>query len=129
MCGITGILSFTEQGLKQISKVTEATDKIFRRGPDSSAYFINDSIGFGHRRLSIIDTSNNAAQPMTDPSDRYTIIFNGEIFNYQELREKYFPDKGDWHSHSDTEVLLHLFIKLKEKCLPLLSGFFCFRYL
>src|SRR6185295_2404013 len=75
---------------------------------------------------SIIDTSGNASQPMSDPSGRYTISFNGEIFNYQELREKYFPDKGDWHSHSDTEVLLHLFIKLKENCLPLLSGFFAF---
>ena len=63
---------------------------------------------------------------MSDPSGRYTITFNGEIFNYQELREKYFPDKGDWHSQSDTEVLLHLFIKLKENCLPLLSGFFAF---
>jgi asparagine synthase (glutamine-hydrolysing) len=78
----------------------------------------------GHRRLSIIDTSENASQPMRDPSGRYTITFNGEIFNYQELREKYLPDKGDWHSQSDTEVLLHLFIKLREKCLPLLSGFF-----
>lgn len=126
MCGITGILGFTEQGADQISKVTNANDKILRRGPDGGAYFINNSIGLGHRRLSIIDTSNNASQPMTESSGRYTIIFNGEIFNYKELREKHFPDKGDWHSHSDTEVLLHLFIKLKENCLPLLSGFFAF---
>ena len=99
---------------------------MLRRGPDGGAFSIHDSVGLGHRRLSIIDTSENASQPMSDPSGRYTITFNGEIFNYQELREKYFPDKGDWHSQSDTEVLLHLFIKLKENCLPLLSGFFAF---
>src|SRR5215470_528927 len=126
MCGITGILSFTELGQKHLAKLEAANDKILRRGPDGGALSKVDSIGLGHRRLSIIDTSDNASQPMSDPSGRYTISFNGEIFNYQELREKYFPDKGDWHSHSDTEVLLHLFIKLKENCLPLLSGFFAF---
>ncbi len=126
MCGITGILSFTEQGKQRISRVRNANDKMLRRGPDGGAFFIRDSVALGHRRLSIIDTSNNGAQPMVDPSGRYVIIFNGEIFNYLELREKYFPDKGDWKSHSDTEVLLHLFIKLQERCLTLLSGFFAF---
>ena len=124
MCGITGILSFTEAGSKHLSKGQAANNKLLRRGPDGGAFFIHDNVGLGHRRLSIIDTSENASQPMRDPSGRYTITFNGEIFNYQELREKYLPDKGDWHSQSDTEVLLHLFIKLREKCLPLLSGFF-----
>src|SRR5262245_30952281 len=113
MCGITGIMSFTEQGKAQISKVAVANEKLALRGPDGGACYTNNSVGLGHRRLSIIDTSNRASQPMTDPSGRYTIIFNGEIFNYQNLREKFFPDKTDWLSHSDTEVLLHLFIKLK----------------
>src|SRR4029078_1111704 len=124
MCGITGILSFTEAGSTQLSKGQAANNKLLKRGPDGGAFFIHDNVGLGHRRLSIIDTSENASQPMRDPSGRYPITFNGEIFNYQELREKYFPDKSDWHSQSDTEVLLHLFIKLREKCLPLLSGFF-----
>jgi asparagine synthase (glutamine-hydrolysing) len=126
MCGITGILSFTESGGKHLSKLEAANNKMLKRGPDGGTFSLHDPVGLGHRRLSIIDTSDNASQPMSDPSGRYTITFNGEIFNYQELREKYFPDKGDWHSHSDTEVLLHLFIKLKENCLPLLSGFFAF---
>jgi len=126
MCGITGILSFTETGETHLSNLADANNKMMRRGPDGGASFMHGTVGLGHRRLSIIDTSDNASQPMTDPSGRYTIIFNGEIFNYQKLREKYFPDKGDWHSQSDTEVLLHLFIKLKENCLPLLSGFFAF---
>jgi len=124
MCGITGILGFSEYGNQRLLKVTDANDKIASRGPDLGAYYRNDSVALGHRRLSIIDTSEKGAQPMHDPSGRYTIIFNGEIFNYSELREKYFPDKDDWNSHSDTEILLHLFIRLKEQCLPLLSGFF-----
>ena len=117
MCGITGILSFTDFGGKHLSKLEAANNKMLRRGPDGGAFYRHDPVALGHRRLSIIDTSDNASQPMSDPSGRYTIIYNGEIFNYQELREKYFPDKGDWHSQSDTEVLLHLFIKLKENCL------------
>ena len=126
MCGITGILSFSELGSRHLLKGETANNKLLRRGPDGGAFFKHDLVGLGHRRLSIIDTSENAYQPMSDPSARYTITFNGEIFNYQELREKYFPDKGDWRSQSDTEVLLHLFIKLRENCLPLLSGFFAF---
>ena len=63
---------------------------------------------------------------MTDPQGRFTIIFNGEIFNFKELKEKYFADKHDWHSQSDTEVLLELFIRKGKDCLPLLSGFFAF---
>lgn len=126
MCGITGILIFSEQGRERLSKVEGASKKILSRGPDGGAFFTDNSAALGHRRLSIIDTSDKASQPMSDPSGRYTIIFNGEIFNYMDLRERYFPDKGDWRSHSDTEVLLHLFIKLKENCLPLLSGFFAF---
>src|SRR5215470_4393556 len=126
MCGITGILAFTTSGEQTLPKVTDSNDKISLRGPDGHGYFVNNRVALGHRRLSIIDVSANGSQPMSDPSGQYTIIFNGEIFNYQELREKHFPDKGDWRSQSDTEVLLHLFIKLKEKCLSLLSGFFAF---
>jgi asparagine synthase (glutamine-hydrolysing) len=126
MCGITGIISFTEQGSKLLSKVNLSADKIFRRGPDGSGFYSDKVAALGHRRLSIIDVSDNASQPMIDESGRFVLIFNGEIFNYQELRETYFPDKDNWKSQSDSEVLLHLFIKLKEKCLPLLHGFFAF---
>ncbi len=124
MCGITGILAFSENGKKSLPKVTVSCEKIFRRGPDSGAVMQAGTVALGHRRLSIIDTSSLGAQPMTDPSGRYTIIFNGEIFNYRELKETYFAGKNDWQSHSDTEVLLHLYIQQQEKCLSLLSGFF-----
>ncbi|HYM95486.1 MAG TPA: asparagine synthase (glutamine-hydrolyzing) [Chitinophagaceae bacterium] len=126
MCGITGIISFTEQGKVRLSKVHVSNDKISSRGPDGNTFFTQNNIALGHRRLSIIDTSDNASQPMTDPSNRYTIIFNGEIFNFRELKKRVFSDKNDWHSQSDTEVLLHLFIKMKQDCLQYLHGFFAF---
>jgi len=124
MCGITGILVHDHKEKHRLSLADQATECLKLRGPDSGSVYKNDSVALGHRRLSIIDTSNGGAQPMTDPSGRYTIIFNGEIFNYRQLKEQYFPGKTDWRSHSDTEVLLHLFIQQGERCLPLLSGFF-----
>ena len=124
MCGITGIISFSSAGKDRLSKVKVSADTLFHRGPDGGNYFMDDACALGHRRLSIIDTSSNGAQPMKDPTGRYVLIFNGEIFNYQQLKQQYFPDKQDWQSQSDTEVLLHLYIKLKEQCLPLLGGFF-----
>lgn len=124
MCGITGIISFSPAGKDRLSKVKVSADTLFHRGPDGGNYFTDDICALGHRRLSIIDTSSNGAQPMKDPSGRYVLIFNGEIFNYQQLKQQYFPDKQDWQSQSDTEVLLHLYIQQKERCLPLLGGFF-----
>ena len=124
MCGITGIMAFSEKGKMNFSKVKDSCDKISSRGPDGEGFYHHENISMGHRRLSIIDISENASQPMSDPTGRYSIIFNGEILNFMSLREIYFPNKDDWHSQSDTEVLLHLFIRMKEKCLSLLSGFF-----
>jgi len=124
MCGITGIISFSSAGKDRLSKVKVSADTLFHRGPDGGNYFMDDTTALGHRRLSIIDTSSNGAQPMKDPTGRYVLIFNGEIFNYKQLKQQYFPDKQDWQSQSDTEVLLHLYILLKEQCLPLLGGFF-----
>ncbi len=124
MCGITGIIAFNNKGKEQLGKTTIATEKLKLRGPDGGGVFTKNNCALGHRRLSIIDTSDNATQPMSDTSGRYTIIFNGEIFNFKELKEKYFPGKQDWHSQSDTEVLLELYILKGKDCLSLLSGFF-----
>jgi asparagine synthase (glutamine-hydrolysing) len=124
MCGITGIMHFSPAGKDRLSKVKVSADTLFHRGPDGGNYFMNEEMALGHRRLSIIDTSSNGNQPMKDPTGRYVLIFNGEIFNFKQLKQQYFADKHDWHSQSDSEVLLHLYIRLKEKCLPLLGGFF-----
>ena len=126
MCGITGIIAFTDKGKELLPKVKFSCDKLMKRGPDGGAVYQHNNAALGHRRLSIIDTSSNANQPMTDPTGRYTLIFNGEVFNYKELKERFFPGKTDWHSQSDTEVVLHLFIKMKQDCLKHLHGFFGF---
>ncbi|HSZ25110.1 MAG TPA: asparagine synthase (glutamine-hydrolyzing), partial [Cytophagaceae bacterium] len=126
MCGITGIYAFNEIGGFYMVNMAKAIDKLAQRGPDARGYFLEDNIGLGHRRLSIIDTASIANQPMLDESKRYVIVFNGEIFNYKELKKE-LTDKGiTFHTESDTEVLLHYYILEKEKCLNRLLGFFAF---
>src|SRR6218665_1222548 len=110
MCGIAGILSFSEQGKTSLHKISAATYSLQQRGPDGEGIFMHNNAALGHRRLSIIDTSNLAAQPFTDQSGRYTIVFNGEIFNYRHLRDTLEKKGVQFRSQSDTEVLLYLFI-------------------
>lgn len=124
MCGIAGYISRT--GKDYTEPLQQAVKALQKRGPDNqSIQHVSATTALAHARLSIIDTSSFAHQPMSDKSGRYTIVFNGEIFNYRELRKDHLSDV-QFHTTSDTEVLLNLFIKLKEKCLPLLNGFFAF---
>lgn len=126
MCGITGIVAFNEKGKTYLSKVSAATYSLLKRGPDGEGLYFDKNVALGHRRLSIIDTSNAAAQPFTDESKRYTIVFNGEIFNYKHLRLQLERKGIKFKSNSDTEVLLQLYISDKEKCLEQLDGEFAF---
>lgn len=126
MCGIAGIMAFNEVGRMFMINLAKATSTIASRGPDNQSLFTDNYVGLGHRRLSIIDTSAAAHQPMTDPSGRYKIIFNGEIYNYKDIRCK-LEDKGVlFNTHSDTEVLLQAYIIEGKKCLEILNGFFAF---
>jgi len=126
MCGITGIVAFNEEGKKYLSKISAATYTLIKRGPNGEGISFYNNCALGHRRLSIIDTSNAAAQPFTENSERYTIVFNGEIFNYKSLRKELESKGLNFKSQSDTEVLLHLYILDKEKCLEKLDGEFAF---
>lgn len=126
MCGITGIIAFNEEGQKYLSHINTATACLTKRGPDGEGIFTSANTALGHRRLSIIDTSDLAAQPFTDASGRYTIVFNGEIFNYRSLRERLLSKGIKFRSQSDTEVLLYLYITEKENCLQQLDGEFAF---
>jgi len=125
MCGIAG---YFQDGSRQNDAhlIERATNKISHRGPDAAGYYRDEYIALGHRRLSILDVSEKGAQPMTDRSGNYVIVFNGEIFNYRELRNTHFSSDHPWRSDSDTELLLELFIKKGPEALNLLRGFFAF---
>jgi asparagine synthase (glutamine-hydrolysing) len=126
MCGITGVYAFNEIGRFYHINLWNATEALSLRGPDRGNTFAHNYVGLGHRRLSIIDTSSGGNQPMTDPTDRYTIVFNGEIFNFQEIKQELALQGVEFQSTSDTEVLLHLYIRDGERCLNRLNGFFVF---
>ena len=126
MCGLTGIFAFNLVGKFNKIQVTNATMALQKRGPDFQDIYIDEWVGLGHRRLSVLDTSSHANQPMWDESGRYCIVFNGEIFNFHELK-KYLETKGStFASTGDTEVLLKMYILEKENCLNKLNGFFSF---
>lgn len=126
MCGIAGIIATdkNEIGLQRLKKMT---DIIAHRGPDGDGHWIspNGNVGLGHRRLSIIDLSHEADQPMHF-LERYHLVFNGEIYNYLELKETLIKQGYHFTTESDTEVLLALYDKHKENCLQLLDGMFSF---
>ena len=126
MCGITGIFAFNLLGKINKIHVTAATMALEKRGPDFQDIHLDEWVGLGHRRLSIIDTSECGHQPMWDAGNRYCIVFNGEIFNYQSLRRELEGAGTIFRSHSDTEVLLNLYIRDGETCLNKLNGFFAF---
>ena len=92
------------------------------RGPDADGFFFEDGIALGHRRLSILDLSSAANQPFTDASGRYVMVFNGEIYNFQEIKKK-LPEYP-FHTTGDTEVLIAAFAKYGAECLQLLRGMF-----
>ncbi len=106
--------------------VTAATQALSRRGPDFQNIYTDGFVGLGHRRLSIIDTSEAGNQPMWDKANRFCIVYNGEIFNYKELRQELMGKGISFRSQSDTEVLLELYINEGKACLNKLNGFFSF---
>lgn len=126
MCGIAGIVSLNKQNIYS-ARLLGMTARLAHRGPDAQKVWISDSgqVGLGHRRLSIIDLSEQAAQPM-HYLNRYTIVFNGEIYNYVEIRERLVIKGYHFATQSDTEVLLALYDNRKEKCLEELDGMFAF---
>ncbi len=126
MCGITGVFAFNLVGKFNMIHATAATMALDKRGPDFQDIYLDEFVALGHRRLSIIDTRSIAHQPMQDESKRYVIIFNGEIFNYRELREDLKSKGIMFITESDTEVLLQLYIQYGVDCLPQLNGFFAF---
>lgn len=126
MCGIAGKISFSSKSISP-QEIEKMTDAIKHRGPDDSGSYVspNQKVGLGHRRLAIIDLSPLGHQPMRY-LDRYEIVFNGEIYNFQEKRDALEKEGSVFTSHSDTEVILALYDKYREKCLDHLRGMFAF---
>ncbi len=126
MCGIAGLIAKNEQGRQWMPYMAAAAGALRQRGLDAQHFFTDELVSFGHCRLSIIDLSEAADQPMMDETGRFTIIFNGEIFNFHALREQLQAEGCHFRTHSDTEVLLHLYRKHRQAMLQQLNGFFAF---
>lgn len=126
MCGIAGIYAFAPEGKDSFAKMEQAVSTMLQRGPDCQKIYSEKKICFGHARLSVIDLSESASQPLHDVTGRYTIIFNGEIFNFQELRANLAKKGLPIKTQSDTETLLYQYIIDGPKCLDKLVGFFAF---
>src|SRR5207237_538381 len=105
-----------------IKKMNQLTH---HRGPDQTDFWCADGMSFGHNRLSIIDLSPSASQPMWDEARELVIIFNGEIYNFQELREA-LSQQYHFKSRSDTEVILYLYGEYGSECVKKLNGIFAF---
>jgi asparagine synthase (glutamine-hydrolysing) len=121
MCGITGIIG----DWADIRTVARMTESQRHRGPDGDGLFFALGIALGHRRLKIIDLSDNGRQPMSTPDGRYTIVYNGEVYNYRELRAE-LSDCFSFRSGTDTEVVLQAFARWGAKCLDRFIGMFAF---
>ncbi len=124
MCGIAGFTQYHNDIADVPGVLGRMGEAIRHRGPDAGGEFITDSVALCHRRLSIIDLSEAGAQPMHSPSGRYVTVYNGEIYNFQELKKELLEDGITFRGSSDTEVLIALFEKHGPECISLLNGMF-----
>lgn len=122
MCGIFGTfnLNITEK------KLTRCIDQLEHRGPDDRGVWMDEICGLAHRRLSILDLSSAGRQPMCSEDQRYYIVFNGEIYNFVELKSELELIGYQFHSNTDTEVVLYSYLEWKEECLNKFNGMWAF---
>src|SRR6201998_4388075 len=124
MCGIAGYVSWEKPPDSGVLRAMEKT--LVHRGPDEGSIWCNHTCGFAHRRLRIIDLSPAAAQPMSNETDDTRVVFNGEIYNFPELRKELEKLAHNFKSHSDTEVLVHGYESWGEGLFEKLRGMFSF---
>ncbi len=125
MCGITGILNCSGEPVSPVI-LRRMADAIAHRGPDGEGFFTDSSIGLGHRRLSIIDLSPSGHQPMLTPDGRYALVYNGEVYNFQALRLELESLGYQFHSKTDSEVILYAFAQWGLKAIERFNGMFAF---
>ena len=124
ICGLAGI--FRAQGAQNgdMAVVEAMVDRLFKRGPDGSGFAAEDAITLGHRRLKIIDCSENGKQPMVSHDGRFVLVFNGECYNFRDLQKELGLEPSALKSTSDTEILLEAWSRLGPACLPKIVGQF-----
>ena len=125
MCGVVGQINFDGKPVKR-EFLKKMTDSIAHRGPDGVGHWVEQNIGLGHRRLTIIDTSPAGHQPMVSADQRYVLSYNGEIYNFRELRKELMDMGYAFNSKSDTEVVLTSLIEWQEHAVKRFNGMFAF---
>ena len=126
MCGINGILHLHSQKKVDERILTKMRDSLEHRGPDDKGLFMENNVGFGHRRLSVLDVSAAGHQPFLSDDGRYVMVYNGEIYNFKDFYPELKSNGFDIKTSSDTEVLLKLFQLYGSKMLNRLNGMFAF---
>lgn len=121
MCGIAGYIGLNSKNL--LNKMTQI---ISHRGPDDDGVYLEEAVGLGHRRLSVIDLSCHGHQPMTDKDGRAVIVYNGEVYNFLEIKKELLDMGYKFYSKTDTEVILNSYIAWGEQCLYRFNGMFSF---
>ena len=123
MCGLTGILHRDSRPVDE-TVIARMTASLNHRGPDDKGVFVSGTVGLGHTRLSVIDLSSQGHQPMVSPDGRFVLVYNGEIYNYREIRERLRVAGHRFRSTSDTEVILHACMEWGTDAFQLLEGMF-----
>ena len=123
MCGIAGIFNSDGRSV-QIATLRKMTEVVKHRGPDGEGYWTNSFAGLGHRRLAIIDLSPLGHQPMQNADGSVVISYNGEVYNFNELRIELEAKGHGFHSRSDTEVVLRAYEQWGEQCVSRFNGMF-----
>jgi asparagine synthase (glutamine-hydrolysing) len=125
MCGIVGICQLNGEPVAS-GVLKRMADAIIHRGPDGEGFYIDGAVGFGHRRLAIIDLSPAGHQPMANKAGDLIITYNGEVYNFQELRVELEAVGHQFHSRTDTEVVLHAYEQWGDDCIKHFNGMFAF---
>ena len=126
MCGFAGFSDTIHTKAEKEAILRRMTDRIIHRGPDMEGQWADDAVSLGFRRLSIIDLSEAGRQPMTNEDGSVALVFNGEIYNFEELREELLAKGHTFRSHTDTEVLVHGYEEYGFEILSRLRGMFAF---
>lgn len=125
MCGICGKLNFRGDTVER-NLISLMSRTLVHRGPDDEGIFVGPHVGLGQRRLSIIDLNRESCPPLANEDGTLRLIFNGEIYNFQNLRENLIQRGHTFRTHTDTEVILHLYEEYGSECLARLRGMFAF---